>query len=251
MVKTSEPLRRTAAIIDLVSLESAGLTVAEISQKLMLPVATTFRFVRKLVDVGYLEGEGRHAAYTIGLRLKRLAHNIHLGTSLEAGAEPILQRVADQLGVAAYIAGYFDEAASLLVIRMPSIARSPFVHPGPSFRIHASAGGKVLLAYQDDAVVESIVSKGLERLTERTITDQRAFHEQLATIRKQGFAVSIGENDPSLGGIAFPVMNGATTIDYAVGLITFSQVIDDDDDAFIERASPILRDAANKISRLF
>lgn len=250
MTKPSEPLRRTAAIVDLVALESSGITLAQISQRLLLPVATTFRLVRKLVDVGYLEGEGRHAVYRIGPRLRRLANNIHRGTSLEAGAEPILQQVADQLGVSAYIAGYFDEDVSLLVVSMPSIASSPFVHPGPSFRIHASAGGKVLLAYQDDAVVESIVSKGLERLTKRTITDQRAFHDQLATIREKGFAVSIGEHDPSLGGLAFPVMDGSSTVNYAVGLITFSQAIDDDD-AFVERALPILRDAANKISRIF
>lgn len=250
MTKTSEPLRRTAAIIDLVALEPGGMTVAQISQSLKLPVATTFRFVRKLVDIGYLEGEGRHATYTIGPRLKRLADYVQRGASLEVSAEPILQRVADQLGVSAYIAGYFDDAVSILVVRVPSVARSPFVHPGPSFRIHASAGGKVLLAHQDEDVIDGVVAKGLERLTERTITDAEVFYKQLEDIRENGFAVSIGESDPSLWGLAFPVIEGSSNVSHAVGLITFSQAIDDDD-GFIERASPILRDAAAKIGRLF
>ena len=250
MTKTSEPLRRTAAIIDLVALEPEGMTIAQIAQSLMLPVATTFRFVRKLVDVGYLQGEGRHAAYTIGPRLMRLADYIQRGTSLEVSAEPILQRVADQLGVSAYIAGFFDDAVSILVVRVPSIARSPFVHPGPSFRIHASAGGKVLLAHQDAHVIEGIVAKGLERLTDRTITDADAFYSQLEEIREQGYAVSIGESDPSLWGLAFPVSNNRPSVSYAVGLITFGQAIDDDD-GFIARASPLLRDAAVRIGRLF
>lgn len=250
MTKASEPLRRAVAIIDLIALEPGGMTVGQISQNLMLPVATTFRFVRKLVDIGYLEGEGRHATYTIGPRLRRLAGYIQRGASLEASVEPILQRVADQLGVSAYIAGYFDDAVSILVVRVPSIARSPFVHPGPSFSIHASAGGKVLLAHQSEAVIQGVVAKGLERLTERTITDADAFHAQLEAIREQGFAVSIGENDPSLWGVAFPVRDSSSRVNYAVGLITFSQAIDDDEE-FIQRASPLLRDAAIKIGNLF
>src|SRR6185437_13683751 len=47
----------------------------------------------------------------------------------------------------------------------------------------------------------------LDPLTERTITDPEALRERLAAIRRDGFAISIGETVPGAAGVAAPIFN--------------------------------------------
>lgn len=45
---------------------------------------------------------------------------------------------------------------------------------------HASAAGKVLLAFSPDAVVERVITSGMPALTETTVTDPAVLRRQLA-----------------------------------------------------------------------
>lgn len=250
MAESSEPLRRAAAIAELVAMEPQGMTIARIAENLALPVPTTYRVVRKLVDIGFLKGEGRHAAYVVGPRLQQISSFISGGASFSLNAERELQTVADSLGVSVYLAGLFEDKVSLFVVKMPTVMRSPSVHPGPSFQMHASASGKLILAYQSRPRIDKFLEKPLERLTDRTIVSPAELRAQLEEIRDRGYAVSIGESDPSLWGIAFPVTSATGSVNYAVGLITFRSSIEDDE-AYIEHVSPKLDEAARHLSQMF
>jgi DNA-binding IclR family transcriptional regulator len=72
--------------------------------------------------------------------------------------------------------------------------------------LHAGAGGKVLLAYAPAEVLAALREN--ERLAVRTastITDFDKLLRELELIRKQGFAVSMGERVQDACAIAAPV----------------------------------------------
>ena len=72
--------------------------------------------------------------------------------------------------------------------------------------LHCTGCGKVLLAYQPDSVVASIVAEeGLPRYTERTITDPGQLQQELEMIRHQGYAIDNGEQEEGVRCIAVPV----------------------------------------------
>jgi DNA-binding IclR family transcriptional regulator len=48
---------------------------------------------------------------------------------------------------------------------------------------------------------------GLERLTDRTITDPAKLHKELASIRRRGYATSLGERQPGAASVAAPVFD--------------------------------------------
>ena len=64
-----------------------------------------------------------------------------------------------------------------------------------------------------------IRSTRLEPLTPRTITDPEQLRERLATIRREGFAISLGETVPGAAGIAAPIFNadGSVTAGLLIG----------------------------------
>ncbi len=217
---TSEPLRRAATVIELVAMEPSGLTISQIGEKLSLPAPTVFRIVRKLVAIGFLEGAGRYTLYRVGPRLHRIAELLYGSESFSSLASQILQDVADELHLAVYIASLFENEAPLIITKVPQHARSAFVHPGPQFPVHASAGGKVLLAYQtQDEQDDFFNAYKFERYTPQTVTEPEEMREQLATIRKNGYAVSVGEADETLWGVAYPVRDARGSVTYAVGAI--------------------------------
>src|ERR1022692_3939704 len=67
---------------------------------------------------------------------------------------------------------------------------------------HAVANGKVLLAY--DAIP---VPVDLERYTECTITSLGALHQELAAVRRNGYATAVAELEEGLVAVASPVFD--------------------------------------------
>lgn len=217
---TSEPLRRAAIVLELVAMEPSGLAISQIVERLSLPAPTVFRIVRKLVSIGLLEGAGRYTLYRVGPRMHRIAELLYGSESFSSLAAQILQEVADTLHLAVYLSSLFEDESPLILTKVPHNARSAFVHPGPQFPVHASAGGKVLLAYQSKNEQEEFFKdKTLQRYTPRTVTDPDSLRTELAIIREQGFATSIGEADETLWGLAYPVRDARSAVSYAVGVI--------------------------------
>ncbi len=50
-----------------------------------------------------------------------------------------------------------------------------------------------------------LVRRGIDRFTERTITDLEPLLEELARVRRRGFATGFGEFDAGLNAVAAPV----------------------------------------------
>src|SRR5437660_49496 len=84
----------------------------------------------------------------------------------------------------------------------------------------------------------------LDPLTPRTITDVGKLRQRLQTIRREGFALSIGETVPGAAGIAAPIFN-------ADGSVTAGLLIAAPEERF-ERQLPqlkrFLRDATSIVS---
>jgi IclR family acetate operon transcriptional repressor len=69
---------------------------------------------------------------------------------------------------------------------------------------HATATGKVFLAYTD-----SPAPTVLAPYTDKTITDRAALEGQIRDIRRRGWAQAVGEREVGLNAIACPVLSPA------------------------------------------
>jgi DNA-binding IclR family transcriptional regulator len=78
--------------------------------------------------------------------------------------------------------------------------------------IYCTAAGKALLAYQPPERIEEIISLGMPRLTDLTITSPEAMRTDLARIREQGYALDLGEREVGLIGLSVPVRNASGAV---------------------------------------
>jgi DNA-binding IclR family transcriptional regulator len=82
--------------------------------------------------------------------------------------------------------------------------------------IHTTAAGKVLLASMPEREILRLVRKGLDRFTEHTITQLEPLLEELARIRRRGYATAFGEYDTAMNAVAAPVYDARGQVTAAV-----------------------------------
>jgi DNA-binding IclR family transcriptional regulator len=80
------------------------------------------------------------------------------------------------------------------------------------------AAGKILLASMPEREILRLVRRGLDRFTERTITALEPLLEELARVRRRGYATAFGEFEPGLNAVAAPVHDARGQVIAAVDL---------------------------------
>lgn len=114
---------------------------------------------------------------------------------------------------------------------------------GGRLPMHATAVGKVLLAYEEPWVLEAYLRKPLERRSVRTLVDPDALAREIATVREQGFATTVEEARTGSCSVAVPVWHTGR-IGASIGLVMESVQAPKS-----ARHVPVLRGIADKIER--
>ena len=89
---------------------------------------------------------------------------------------------------------------------------------GRATPLHCVASGKVLLSSFAEREVLRVVRRGLATYTERTIVGLEPLLEELARIRRRGYATAIGEYELGLNAVAAPVYDARGNVIAAVDI---------------------------------
>jgi DNA-binding IclR family transcriptional regulator len=197
---------RALQILFAFGVEDRLLGVSELSHRLGLTQATTHRLARSLTKWGLLEQDPASRRYRLAVRLIELGGTMLQGRGLTRTIQPYLYHISETLHESAYLGILVEgDVLNLQQVGGPQIVqydgwlgrRTPF---------HCASTGKVLAAYLPEERLQRLLAEHpLTPYTANTITDLDTFHTELARVREQGFATSIGELDPNMNAIAVPV----------------------------------------------
>ncbi|WP_084961115.1 IclR family transcriptional regulator [Thermoactinospora rubra] len=243
-----QSIERAAAILRLLASSSGRLGVGELASSLGLARGTVHGILRTLVRVGFVEQDEASGKYQLGAAL------LHLGTSyldvneLRSRAINWADALAARSGEAVRIGTFLDGKVLVVhhVFRPDDTLQAMDV--GTLLPLHATALGKVLLAYDANAAA-AIRDAELERYCRRTITNHRELARVLTRVRDQGWAASVEEAVQGEAGIAAPIRGYGGLV---VGAIGISGAVERLCDAR-RQPDPALvgyvRDAARAVSR--
>ncbi|MHB1474920.1 MAG: IclR family transcriptional regulator [Dermatophilaceae bacterium] len=236
-----QSLERAFRILETMADAGGTLGLSQLATRANLPLPTIHRFVRTLVDLGYLRQEPSRQ-YALGPRL------IWLGESsarmLGTWARPYLSDLVDSLGESANLAMldgeqivYVGQVQSRQSMRM-------FTEVGRRVSPHCTAVGKALLALIDPADVQALLRRtGMHAHTEHTITDPQAFAAELEQVLEQEYAMDEGEQELGVRCVAVAVPRAPSRI--ALSISGPATRMTDD---LVARAVPLLTDAARRLS---
>jgi IclR family KDG regulon transcriptional repressor len=192
------------------TLGSAGrpLGVSDIARRTGHSKATVHHLLTTLVSRRYVLQDPYTSMYRLGWALYELGSSVVRDVEFTRAARPFLDRLAAETGESILL-GILEDDAVLYLDRGESPTGFRMVaNAGRRGPLHATASGKVLLAFASDAqLVERVLSKPLAKLTPSTITDPAALRRQLVTVRTRGYAVCRQEREVGLSSLAVPLRN--------------------------------------------
>lgn len=245
-VSPMRSLERALHIMGVLEESGCAISVTDLGRTSKLSKATVLRIVSILEKYGY--AEKRQGRYRLGAAVLPLAHAYVLGNELTRVAIPVLQELAQTR----------EETASLfvrlgfkrvLVARIEGLRPLRFVLPiGERLPIHVGAGKVLAAAMPEEELHQMMDELGEMHLVTGEPLARQALLSELEYIRKQGYAVSMGERMLGIFAVAAPVVDadGGT-----VGAVSLAGAKDRMTPKKIERLSIAVRDAARMISERY
>ncbi len=201
-------ISRVSAIL-LTFTDSDVRSLTEISRLAGIPVSTAHRLSRELENWNLLErdDDGR---YHVGPPLRGIGTTEWRAPTLIERGSCILDDLAEAVHRPARL-GVLSGSEVKYVEKRPNHAVTS-TYLAAALPAHATAFGKVLLAFAPRRITDSLVARGLTQFTPDTIVAPERFRSSLSTIRQAQVAVSSGELEVGKHYVAMPVFADGAVI---------------------------------------
>ncbi len=217
MTATVQSVERAAAMLRLLADENEPVGLAQIASALGLAKGTAHGLLRTLQDVGFIEQTYATGPYRVAPEVFRLGWARLDLNELRSKALNWTDALAARTGESARVAAFHDGQATVAHHVFRADRSAQVLLTGSPVPLHASALGKILLAF-DPGAARSIMGKELPSFTFRTITERLPLQRELATVRDQGWAASVEESESGATAIAAPIRDGGGYVVATVGI---------------------------------
>ncbi|MFF3214375.1 IclR family transcriptional regulator [Streptomyces sp. NPDC002886] len=182
------------------------LGITEIAQELGITKAAVHRILTALRNRDLIITDPVTRRYALGPAAISLGRAYLARTDLRVLAAPELRRLAAQCGETATLSIrrgdtrlYVDQVVPEHELRME-------VALGIPLPLHAGSSSKAFLAFLPDAEIDTYLERHpLDAVTDRTITDPERMRKELSSIKRRGYAMSVGERQSGSASLAAPV----------------------------------------------
>lgn len=193
--------------------------VRELAGKLEVSPSTVHRLLTDLEKLG-LVSRAENGSYRLGLEFLRLAWTTVERYPLQEVSTDTLQELTEQTGESSFFAIYGEQRRQMmfsLAVESPHPLR--YTLPLKQWLpLYAGASGLAILAYLEPDVVSEITHGKIDKLTERTLVEPDALAERVATITRDGYAITHGERIEGAIAIASPVFGPSGTVVGSMGI---------------------------------
>lgn len=185
---------------------ASRLAIADVAERTGFDRATARRSLLTLHHLGYADYDGKY--FTLTPRVLRLGLAALAALSLPQIVQPWLDQLSEQIGESCSVA-ILDETKIVYVARATQRrVMSIGLMPGSRLPAHCTSMGRVLLAGLPEAEARAILERSeLTPRTARSLIDPEEIMAEIATARRQGYAVIDQEVEIGLRALAVPLVN--------------------------------------------
>lgn len=237
------------AIDILMALSGGSRTLTDVTRATGLSKGTAFRLLTSLNHQQFVIRDPVEGGYLLGPVFLRLVESVmgDLG-SIARVAAPTLQRLTGESGETVTLHAP-SALERICVAESPSHQSIRYTASvGATAPLHVGSAGKVLLAFMPEQKrTQTLANLPLTAVTAATITDRAALDEEIATVARQGWALSAGERIEGAGSISVPIRTRS-------GLVLALSVLGPADRLTVDRRLallPQMRAAAEEIQAAF
>ncbi|MFW5759543.1 MAG: IclR family transcriptional regulator [Cyclobacteriaceae bacterium] len=196
-------------IIENMAAEASPMRVKDMADKLFMPTATILRFLKTLMEAGYVSKDPVSNRYFLTYKILKVGEQVRNNTNLREVIRPYLVELTSLVGESGCLAIEVEQMAVYIdVVEGPDRMLRTLQRIGRSAPLHSTGVGKnLLLNYSEKAVSQLVKEKGLPQLTPNTITNLDKLLELLQIVKQDGVAYDNEECEIGVKCIAAPVFN--------------------------------------------
>jgi len=178
---------------------SKPLGISEISRMLEIPKSSTHNLLQTLESEGFVERNEDTNKYNLGTRLIELGYRAQNDLAICRIAKPYLNGINQETDETVHLT-LLDDDEVLYVDCVESKRRMrTYSVIGIKAPLYCTAVGKAILAELPEIHIKQIInSKGLARLTDKTITNENNLFQDLSDTRERGYSIDNKEHEDQL-----------------------------------------------------
>jgi IclR family transcriptional regulator, acetate operon repressor len=212
-------LEKALDVLDAVGQAPAGLSQAELAERLALPRTTLYRLLGTLSARGLLRRDPLRRVYCLGQRCFEYARAAYAMPDLVAAAGAELRALRDMTGETVYLAAMDGHDAVALERCDGMHSQRSQSALGQRKPLHCTSQGKAMLAAlpvpQREALVREMT---LTAVTPHSTTDRRRLLADLRLTATRGFAVDDEEIVPGVRCCGAPIVDAAGQVRGAISV---------------------------------
>src|SRR5215213_9428088 len=213
----------TGQILEALAAAGQPMRLTALANHLGEPKARMHRHLSTLKYLGFVEQDAQTDFYRLGLKLAHVGQAAMEQFELRRLAEPYAIKLRDLTG-------------QTIVLSIPAngdaIVSAAWEFPNPvmisiklGYRLpaHASAQGRLTLAFSPPELQSRLLSRKLAAYTPRTSTDAAHLRDRLAAIRKQLYEVAVDETLLGIATVAAPILNFRNELIGVIAVVGMTQ----------------------------
>lgn len=232
-------------VIETLANAKGPLKASTLSELTDIPRSTIYRFLRTLMEAGYVD-DLENGTYQLNTSILKVGRGVLDQLEIYKVAKPVLRELRRKTGETSLLA--IREDLNIFHLGKYETKHSVRTHyrMGTMGHMHSTALGKAILAYSNER--EQLLQKiELEPLTPNTITTKKQLREELEIVRDQGYALDDQENEEDIRSVAAPIIDHMDEVVAALGVSGPAYRLER---TYLHEIAPEVVEAALSVSRL-
>ncbi len=211
--RRSRSVERALTLLLAVAQHREPIGVSDLARQTGLSKSTVHLSLQTMRQFGFVEQEDGSDRYLLGLQAAQLGAQALDVSPVVSWVAPGMRRLAERSGEAVSL-GIRADRAVVFVKRYETAHRlGTSITVGSQMPMHASASGKCLLSGLPDGEIEELYPDDvLPSQSTNTIRARSALFDELAEVRKRGYAFNTDEFVDGISAAAIPVHLGERVV---------------------------------------
>ena len=222
----TETVDLSLRLLERLTASREALGVSDLAREFGTSKTKVYRHLQTLARHAFVRQDRATRRYEAGIKLFMLGERLRERFDILTAARDDMAQLRDETGQAVTLSTLVEDQVVVLELSYGHTIVEFGTRPGTVLDLHASAHGKVALAFGPPGLFERCVAKPLKAWTPHTICSRSALERAMAEVRKRGWAMAPNQVLIGVNGLAAPIFNhqgcyaGAIAIAGSVQYIT-------------------------------
>src|SRR5215216_3414435 len=177
-------------ILDHLAEQASPIALTAIAQTFSASKSTVYRHLSALARHGFVRRDVSTGRYAIGVKLMVLGETSRGNFEIVTVARDALLKLRDATGQAVSLCALLDDDLVVLDLMHGHSVVEFATRPGTRLALHASAHGKIWLAFGPEDLIKKVLAAPRTAWTSHTLTDAKTIVNEVQAVRKRGWSTA-------------------------------------------------------------